>query len=233
MKQETILEKRRRQSDRIRQMIVAAMLSAITALLVFTPIGMIQLPPPLLAVTTVHVPVLIAALVEGWWVGGFVGLVFGVCSMIRAWESGAVGLTLFFRNPLVSVLPRLLVPLVALGVYLLWKRFAPRGAVSDKVGAAVASAVGSIANTVLCLGMLLVIYGADLTQLINNMISAGSADAAYLNDAGAWLVTAVGLPNGIGEAVVAAVIVPMIKIAVEAVMRRSRRAPARRAHSDK
>ena len=136
-----------------------------------------------------------------------------------------MGLTLFFRNPLVSVLPRLLVPLVALGVYLLWKRFAPRGAVSDKVGAAVASAVGSIANTVLCLGMLLVIYGADLTQLINNMISAGSADAAYLNDAGAWLVTAVGLPNGIGEAVVAAVIVPMIKIAVEAVMRRSRRAP--------
>ena len=104
---------------------------------------------------------------------------------------------------------------------------------SDKVGAAVASAVGSIANTVLCLGMLLVIYGADLTQLINNMISAGSADAAYLNDAGAWLGTAVGLPNGIGEAVVAAVIVPMIKIAVEAVMRRSRRAPARRAHSDK
>ena len=63
MKQETILEKRRRQSDRIRQMTVAAMLSAITALLVFTPIGMIQLPPPLLAVTTVHVPVLIAALV--------------------------------------------------------------------------------------------------------------------------------------------------------------------------
>ena len=47
------------------------------------------------------------------------------------------------------------------------------------------------------------------------------------------MVTAVGLPNGIGEAVVAAVIVPMIKIAVEAVMRRSRRAPARRAHSDK
>ena len=223
----------RRQSEAIRRMVTAAMLSAITAVLTFTPIGMIPLPPPLLSATTVHLPVILAALVEGPVVGLVVGLVFGLCSFIRAWESGAVGLTLFFRNPLVSVLPRLLVPLVALGVYLLWKRFAPRGAVSDKVGAAVASAVGSIANTVLCLGMLLVIYGADLTQLINNMISAGSADAAYLNDAGAWLVTAVGRPNGIGEAVVAAVIVPMIKIAVEAVMRRSRRAPARRAHSDK
>ena len=223
----------RRQSEAIRRMVTAAMLSAITAVLTFTPIGMIPLPPPLLSATTVHLPVILAALVEGPVVGLVVGLVFGLCSFIRAWESGAVGLTLFFRNPLVSVLPRLLVPLVALGVYLLWKRFAPRGAVSDKVGAAVASAAGSVANTALCLGMLLVIYGADLTQLINNMISAGSADAAYLNDAGAWLVTAVGLPNGIGEAVVAAVIVPMIKIAVEAVMRRSRRAPARRAHSDK
>ena len=173
-----IVPSARRQSEAIRRMVTAAMLSAITAVLTFTPIGMIPLPPPLLSATTVHLPVILAALVEGPVVGLVVGLVFGLCSFIRAWESGAVGLTLFFRNPLVSVLPRLLVPLVALGVYLLWKRFAPKGAVSDKVGAAVASAVGSIANTVLCLGMLLVIYGADLTQLINNMISAGSADAA-------------------------------------------------------
>ena len=145
MKQETILEKRRRQSDRIRQMTVAAMLSAITALLVFTPIGMIQLPPPLLAVTTVHVPVLIAALVEGWWVGGFVGLVFGVCSLIRAWESGAVGLTLFFRNPLISVLPRILFPLGAYAVYLLLKKLFRDGQVRDKIAAGIAAAVGAVA----------------------------------------------------------------------------------------
>ena len=124
----------------------------------------------------------------------------------------------------------MLVPLAALGVYLLWKRLAPKGAVSDKVGAAVASAAGSVANTVLCLGALVLIYGAELTTLINNMISAGSADAAYLNDAGAWLVAVVGLPNGLSEAVVAAVIVPMIKIAVEAV---TRRAPAGRARQGK
>ena len=109
----------RRQSEAIRRMVVAAMLSAITAVLTFTPIGMIPLPPPLLSATTVHLPVILAALVEGPVVGLVVGLVFGLCSFIRAWETGAVGLTLFFRNPLVSVLPRLLVPLVALGVYLL------------------------------------------------------------------------------------------------------------------
>lgn len=226
MKQETILEKRRRQSDRIRQMTVAAMLSAITALLVFTPIGMIQLPPPLLAVTTVHVPVLIAALVEGWWVGGFVGLVFGVCSLIRALESGAVGLTLFFRNPLISVLPRILFPLGAYAVYLLLKKLFRDGQVRDKIAAGIAAAVGAILNTVLVLGTLYLIYGAKLTELVNNMISAGNAEAHYLDHAGAWLVAAVGLPNGIAEAVVAALLVPMVKVAVDAVTKRKGRKQA-------
>ena len=226
MKQETLLENRRRQSERIRQMIVAAMLSAITALLVFTPIGMIQLPPPLLAVTTVHVPVLIAALVEGWWVGGFVGLVFGVCSMIRAWESGAVGLTLFFRNPLISVLPRILVPLGAYAAYLLLKKLFREGQLRDKLAAGIAAAVGAALNTVLVLGTLYLIYGAKLTELVNNMISAGNAEAHYLDQAGAWLVAAVGLPNGIAEAIVAAVLVPMIKVAVDAVTKRKGRKQA-------
>lgn len=178
MKQETLLENRRRQSERIRQMIVAAMLSAITALLVFTPIGMIQLPPPLLAVTTVHVPVLIAALVEGWWVGGFVGLVFGVCSMIRAWESGAVGLTLFFRNPLISVLPRILFPLGAYAAYLLLKKLFREGQLRDKLAAGIAAAVGAALNTVLVLGTLYLIYGCEADGAGQfNMISAGNAEA--------------------------------------------------------
>ncbi len=150
---------RKNQSIAVRKMVTAAMLGAVTAVLTFTPIGMIPLPPPLLHATTVHVPVILAALVEGPLVGLFVGLVFGVCSFINSWSSGAVGLTLFFRNPLISVVPRLIVPLVALGVYALWKKLARPGAVSDKLGAAVASVFGSLTNTVLCLGTLLLIYG--------------------------------------------------------------------------
>lgn len=213
----------KKRSIAVRKMVTAAMLGAVTAVLAFTPIGMIPLPPPLLHATTVHLPVILAALVEGPLVGLFVGLVFGVCSFINAWSSGAVGLTLFFRNPLISVAPRLLVPLAALGVYVVWKKLARPGAVSDKLGAAVASAVGSLTNTVLCLGTLLLIYGADLTAMLNEMVSAGGLEASYMNNAGTWLVVAVGLPNGIGEAVVAAVIVPMVKAAIEAVTRRARR----------
>ena len=60
-----VLKRRNRQSEMIRKMVVAGMLSAVTAVLVFTPIGMIPLPPPLLSATTVHVPVILAALAEG------------------------------------------------------------------------------------------------------------------------------------------------------------------------
>ncbi|MDD3214248.1 MAG: ECF transporter S component, partial [Eubacteriales bacterium] len=212
----------RTSSQTTRRMVIIAMLAAITALLTFTPIGMIMLPPPLPAVTLVHIPVILAALAEGPWVGVPVGLVFGLCSLIRAWGSGVVGLTLFFRNPLVSVLPRMIIPLTAWSAYALWTRFVKRKGATDKLGLAIASAIGAITNTVLCLGMILILYGGELTVIINNLISGGSADAAYLNNAGAWLVAAVGLPNGLAEAAVAAVLVPMIKLAVDAVNRRGR-----------
>ena len=218
----TKVSSRSRQSESIRKMVVAAMLSAITAILTFTPIGMIPLPPPLLSATTVHVPVILAALLEGPLVGLIVGLVFGLCSLLRAVQA-PTGLTMFFMNPLVSVLPRLFVPLVAFGAYFLLKKLLRSAHVGDKVSAAIAAAVGSVANTVGCLGMLNLIYGGQLTQMINEMVSAGSYEAAYLDNAGAWLVAVVGLPNGVSEAVAAAVIVPVIKIAVDAVVHRARR----------
>lgn len=219
---------RSKQSERIRRMVISAMLSAITAVLTFTPIGMIPLPPPLPSATMVHIPVLVAALVEGPSVGLIVGLVFGLCSCIRAWETGMVGLTLFFRNPLISVLPRLIVPLAAIGVWMLWKKLVKDNAITDKIGAAVSAAVGAITNTVLCLGLIVLFYGNDLTVMLNEMITAGNADASYMNNAGAWLVAAVGLPNGIAETLVAAVIVPMVKTAVDAVAHRTRRGAKKR-----
>ncbi len=212
---------RARQSERIRQLVIAAMLSAIVAVLTFTPIGMIPLPPPLPSATTVHIPVLVAALVEGPMVGLIVGAVFGICSFIRAWETGMVGLTLFFRNPLISVLPRLVVPLIAFGAWFIWRRLIKQNVITDKIGVALSAVIGTVANTVLCLGLIALIYGGDLTVMLNEMISAGNADAAYLDNAGQWLVAVVGVPNGIGECIVAAIIVPMIKTAVDAVIRRT------------
>lgn len=204
-----------------RRMVISAMLSAITAVLTFTPIGMIPLPPPLLSVTTVHIPVIVAVLAEGPMVGLLVGLVFGLCSLIRAFTSGMTGLTLFFCNPLISVLPRLMVPLITWGFHWLWQRLTPAGRITEKAGWAVSAVVGSVANTVTVLGMIVLLYESDLTTLLNEMIAAGNADAAYLSRAGAWLVAAVGLPNGIAEAIAAGLIVPVVLAAVKAVVKRS------------
>ena len=217
------MQNHRNQSETTRRMVMTAMFSAITALLAFTPIGMIQLPPPLPAVTLVHIPVILAAVVESAAVGVAVGAVFGVCSLIRAWGSGMVGLTLFFRNPLVSVFPRMLIPLTALLVYTLWKKGVRQNPVTAKIGVAAAAAVGAVTNTVVCLGMVLLLYGQDLNELIRGMVTAGSAEAAYAENAAAWLVAVVGLPNGIAEACVAAVLVPVLKIAVDAVQKRTGR----------
>jgi uncharacterized membrane protein len=223
---------KRLSTQAIRRMVVVAMLSAITVLMTFTTIGMITLPAPLPSVTLVHIPVILAALVEGPVAGLLVGLVFGVCSLISAWESGVVGLNLFFRDPLVSVLPRLLIPLTAWGVYALWNKLIKKKGAADKAGAAVASAVGALTNTVFCLGMIVVLYSGsksigfldiNLTDMINNLVSAGSAEAGYLNNAGGWLIAIVGLPYGLAEAAAAAVLVPLIKIAVDAATRRSKR----------
>lgn len=214
-----------RQSIAIRRMVVTAMMGAITALLTFTPVGMITLPPPLPAVTLVHIPVILAALIEGPWVGVPVGLIFGLCSFIRAWGSGMVGLTLFFRNPLVSILPRMIIPLTAWGVYALWGQLRRKGRAMDSIGAALAAAIGALTNTVLCLGAIVLLYGGELTTLVNNLIAAGGVNATYLDSAGAWLVAAVGLPNGLAEAIVAAVVVPMIQTAVMAIGRKGSHKP--------
>ena len=221
-----------RQALAIRRMVVTAMLGAVTVLLAFTPVGMITLPPPLPAVTLVHIPVILAALVEGPWVGVPVGLIFGLSSLIRAWGSGMVGLTLFFRNPLVSVLPRMIIPLTAWSVYTLWRRFVGQKGAADKIGAGIAAAVGAVTNTVLCLGAIVLLYGADLTTLVNNLIGLGGANNTYLNNAGGWLVMAVGLPNGLAEATVAAILVPMVKTALDVFSKRRTHGPTQRARTE-
>lgn len=210
-----------RQTQTIRRMVITAMMAAITALFVFTPVGMIPLPPPLPAVTLTHIPVIVAALAEGPLVGVSTGLFFGLFSLIRAWNdpNAAISLTQFFRDPLVSVVPRLIIPLTAFAVYALWRKLFKKRGTADKVGAGLAAAVGALTNTVLCLGAIVLLYGAPLNQLVNGVISLGKLGAEYQNQAAAWLVAVVGLPNGLLEMGIAAILVPMVLTAVNAMNR--------------
>lgn len=61
-------------------MISVALMAAIVILLANTPLGMIQLP--IIKATTVHIPVIIGAIVLGPMAGAILGGVFGICSLI-------------------------------------------------------------------------------------------------------------------------------------------------------
>ena len=92
-------------NHKISEMTIYAMFIAILAILSFTPLGYFSIGG--VSVTLVHLIVLIAAFVLGIKGGLIVGLVFGIFSMLRAWVAPNALADYIFRNPLVSVLPRL------------------------------------------------------------------------------------------------------------------------------
>jgi uncharacterized membrane protein len=98
--------------------------------------------------TVLHVPVIIGAVLEGPLVGAAVGLTFGGFSLLQASVAPAVPTDAWFTNPLVSIAPRLFIGPIAWLAYRASRRWfeAPSFAVSG--------VAGSIANTVLVLGVI-------------------------------------------------------------------------------
>lgn len=97
-----------------RQLVITAMLGAITIVLGLTPLGFI--PLGFINITTMHIPVIIGAILEGPLVGGVVGLLFGLSSMLNA-ALRPTPISFVFLNPLIAVLPRVLIGIVPAYVY--------------------------------------------------------------------------------------------------------------------
>lgn len=100
--------------EKTRRLVVTAMLGAITIVLGLTPLGFI--PLGLINITTMHIPVIIGAILEGPLVGGIVGLIFGLSSMANA-IIRPTPISFVFLNPLISIVPRILIGVVTAYVY--------------------------------------------------------------------------------------------------------------------
>jgi len=96
-----------KQLTRNRKLVIASMLGAITIVLGMTPLGII--PLGFINATTMHIPVIIAAIAEGPFVGALVGLIFGVSSLLNAILRNASPVAFVFYNPLISIVPRVLI----------------------------------------------------------------------------------------------------------------------------
>ncbi|MCW6701644.1 ECF transporter S component [Anaerococcus sp. NML200537] len=97
-----------------RNLTSVGILGAIVIMLGLTPLGF--LPLGVLTVTTLHIPVIIAGILEGPLVGGLVGLIFGLFSIFNAiTRPGPISFV--FYNPLISIIPRILIGVVTGLVY--------------------------------------------------------------------------------------------------------------------
>ena len=97
-----------------KKLVTAAILGAITVVLSITPLGLI--PLGLINATTMHIPVIIAAIVEGPLVGALVGLIFGISSLANA-IIRPNPISFVFYNPLISIVPRILIGLTSYYAY--------------------------------------------------------------------------------------------------------------------
>lgn len=176
--------------DRVRRAVVAGTLGALSIFLGLTRLGFI----PWFAgasLTIMHVPVIIGAVIEGPVVGLIVGALFGGFSLLQAAIAPTGPIDVFFTNPMVSILPRLLIGPVAWFVF----RAIRRSNIS--VAAVIAAILGTATNTVFVLGMLGVLGAipwavVGTVAVANGLPEAGLSAVITLAVVGAWRLTAAG-----------------------------------------
>ncbi len=137
----------------VRQIVIAGILGGIAIFLGYTRLGFIPVPNLAGNATIMHVPAILGGALEGPVVGTIVGGIFGIFSFIQAEVP-------FFRDPLVSILPRLFIGVVA------WAVFAALRNRSLDVASAAAGVLGSLANTVGVLGMAVLLGYLPLAAVV-------------------------------------------------------------------
>ncbi len=157
-------------------MTTLSLLVALIFLLGQTPLGLI--PLGFCNVTILVIPVAVGTIHLGWKRGLALGAAFAATSLISAFtRPSALVSTLMGASPVLAivmtVLPRLIIPLTIAGVYALF------GGKHEHTAAAVAAALGSLTNTVLYLGLMLLFYiacGIDNTTVLTTIAAvAGGA----------------------------------------------------------
>ena len=189
--------------ENVRKMVIIAMLSGICIFLGLTGLGFI--PLPLFKLTILHLPVIIGAIIEGPVVGGSIGFIFGLFSIYQN-ITAPTPMSPFFYNPLVSIVPRVLIGVLSYYIY----KIVRAKLKNVKVSISIAAVFGSLINTIGVLGTIYLIYFKDYAEIL---ISNGTIESSSVNAVTAALLTVIGT-NGIAEAILSALLVTPIVIAI-------------------
>ena len=169
-------------NDNLVNLVTLALLMALIFLMGQTPLGLI--PLGFCNVTLLVIPVAVGTLFMGLKYGVLLGLTFGATSFVSALlrPSTLVGTLMVI---VMTFLPRLMVPVV---IHFVHKAMAHK---LEKTGLAVAAACGSLTNTILYLGLMLIFYmicGIDNTAVLT-AIGATAGGAGPLEAVAAALIT--------------------------------------------
>ena len=183
-----------------RWLVGVALMAAIIIVLANTPLGMIQLP--IIKATTVHIPVIVGAILLGPSAGAILGFVFGACSLIS--NTMAPTLLSFAFSPFmsttgllgavkaiwVSVGCRILIGVVA---GWLWKLLM-KIKMNQTIALVITGFVGSMVNTLTVMGSIYVLFAQQYAEAREVALSA------------VWglimgTITAAGIPEAIAAAV--------------------------------
>jgi uncharacterized membrane protein len=165
-----------------------------------TPIGFIMIPGLQVQITLMHIPTIIGAILEGPVVGAFVGMIFGLASLYTATYT-PLPVAFAFLNPLVSVLPRILIGIVAHYSYsALNKALKEKGQV---LSIGVSSILATVTNTIGVLGMIYILYAK---RYIDALGLTGKVSGIY--------IFAMALPNAPLEVLAAVLLSVPVVLAV-------------------
>ena len=108
-----------RTTAKTRNLVQLSLLIALEAVMAFTPLGFIMIPP--ISITILHIPVIIGAILMGPTYGGILGGAFGVLAMIKATFFAASPADILFSpfhsGAPVQSLVMCVVPRILLGVF--------------------------------------------------------------------------------------------------------------------
>ena len=183
-----------------RWMVSVALMAAIVIVLANTPLGMIQLP--VIKATTVHIPVILGAILLGPSAGAILGGVFGICSLVS--NTMAPTLLSFAFSPFmsttgipgalkaiwISVGCRVLIGLVSGWLWKLLERLK----VNQNISLLLTGFVGSMVNTVTVMGSIYFLFAQQYAQ-------AREVGATAVWGLIMGTVTAAGIPEAIAAAV--------------------------------
>lgn len=185
-----------------RWMVSVALMAAIVIVLANTPLGMIQLP--IIKATTVHIPVVLGAILLGPGAGAILGAVFGICSLVS--NTMAPTLLSFAFSPFlsttgipgalkaiwISVGCRILIGVAAGWLWVLFTKIK----LNQFIALPIVGFVGSMVNTVTVMGSIYFLFAQQYAEAKEVALTAVFG-----------LVMGTVTASGIPEAIAAAILV--------------------------